>query len=589
MITDAGSSAVLPRLHKIGVPVLITVALVFGGRDSSVAAQTIQGQVTDRLTGEPVGRGFVVLVDTGGVEVARTLSDREGNFSLSVRTSGRYRLRAEVIGFQLWESAPFSFTPRMRVNLPLRISRIPVVLDALEIRGESGCASPESDAATGALWKEARKALGAAAWGNSQGEFASKLHRYRRMRLPNGGVEREEIWVVSGTATQPFGAVDPARLAEQGYVVERGGRRRYFGPDADVLLHPSFQGTHCFGAVRGRGPDEGLLGLSFAPLPERDRTDIEGVAWIDAATSELRRIVYRYTELPFAFQDDRLGGMSVFHRTPSGAWLMSSWEITAPVVQVRNVRTPAGLSRTEEILAGYLEIGGAVVEMRNSAGEREYVAPDASLLAGLLYDSTRTAPAAFQRVEVAGTGYWAVTDSLGVFRLLSLLRGTYRMSVSRLDSMAYEPGVGRARFVRGDTTYAHLAIPSMERVWGFLCPENGVPPRRRALVGTVRETGSRQGVSGAEVEMSWASPSTVRGTRRNRRIVESYENGDYVVCDLPLGTELSLTVESRNYATRPVTLMFTETEAIVEVDDIERRYPVSDRVWRFDVLVFPRP
>lgn len=267
---------------------------------------------------------------------------------------------------------------------------------------------------------------------------------------------------------------------------------------------------------------------------------------------------------------------------------MSRWEITAPVVQLRTVRTPTGLTRDEEILGGYLEIGGAVIVMRDARGEREYVAPDASLLAGTLFDSTRTAPAAFQRVEVAGTGYSALTDSLGVFRLLSLLRGTYRMTVERLDSMLYQPGVGRARFVVGDTTYAHLAIPSMERVWGFLCPETGVRTDRRALVGTVREPGSGLGVGGIEIEVSWVSPSAGRGTKESRRRAESHENGDYVVCDLPIGTELDVSVESRNYATRPVILTFTPAEAIIEVDGIERRYPVSDRVWRFDVLLFPK-
>ena len=51
-------------------------------------AQTVRGTVLDTLSGVPVGSGFVVLIDSEGAEVGRTLSRADGHFSLRAPSLG---------------------------------------------------------------------------------------------------------------------------------------------------------------------------------------------------------------------------------------------------------------------------------------------------------------------------------------------------------------------------------------------------------------------------------------------------------------------------------------------------------------------
>ena len=101
---------------------------------------------------------------------------------------------------------------------------------------------------------------------------------------------------------------DDARLSRaRRRAARHGGLRRhratgttYYLPDAEVLLSPSFAAAHCFrlqAPPRGRGgPDRRHR---FSPARDRrDVRDIEGTAWVDRQSAELRTLEIRYTNLP---------------------------------------------------------------------------------------------------------------------------------------------------------------------------------------------------------------------------------------------------------------------------------------------------
>ncbi len=99
----ASSPAVpmIPRIH--GLPLL--AALLAAA--APAAAQTVQGTLRE-ASGAPVNRVLVALVDAGGHQVARALTDTEGGFSVRAPAAGRYSLRAERIGYTAVTSPPSS-------------------------------------------------------------------------------------------------------------------------------------------------------------------------------------------------------------------------------------------------------------------------------------------------------------------------------------------------------------------------------------------------------------------------------------------------------------------------------------------------
>ena len=71
------------------------------GLAAPVRSQTIEGQVTDSISGVPVGRGFIVLVDATGRERVRVLTATDGTFYLPAPASGTYKLRSERITYRV--------------------------------------------------------------------------------------------------------------------------------------------------------------------------------------------------------------------------------------------------------------------------------------------------------------------------------------------------------------------------------------------------------------------------------------------------------------------------------------------------------
>ena len=559
----------------IGAVVLLSLLAT-----SSLAGQSVRGQVLDSVSGSPVARGFVVLVDEQGKELARTLSTNTGRFFIQVGVTGRYRIRSERIGYRAWESDLFVVGPAESVELELRVTAIPVQLEKIEVRGESVCRATSQDVDAGALWEEARKALAAASWAQASGLYRYSVHRFAVTRL-RGRTPTVDVSVGYLTTSLPFQAVDLDRLTEEGYVIhEKNDTWVYYGPDANVLLDERFQ-THCFGTVRGKGDFAGMLGLKFRPGSDRPITDIEGVLWIDAESSELRQIEYTYTRLPFSVRGRGVGGSISFASMESGAWIINDWVIRMPVGTDSRTISSVGQRgvRVGRVRSGMYHRGSRVIEAYNMDGELEYVHPDAVHVRGTVFDSILEGPLPNERVFVAGTGYETITNEKGDFAFNTLLDGKYELTAERIDSLGYEPSVAELRFVPGDTLTANLVIPSLATVHEKLCPDVKYGDRRYVLIGRLEDLEGETHMPRRYVVASWST-----GTRLRHMKQRTDREGRFVFCDLPDERNIELAVHDADYTSEPVSVFFSGRSVVQVTQSSVRRFQALDRIWRVDLI-----
>ncbi len=316
---------------------VLGVLLAAHATPTRLSGQVVTGQVIDSTSGMPVGTGFVVLIDTTGNEIDRALSTSDGRFMLQAPDSGTFRLRSERIGYRAHESGPLVLPADTTVYYTLRVVAFPVVLAAVEVRGEEQCrVNPERAAETALVWEEIRKALAATAWDGSQ-ELAY-FRKYTYERHLNGdlqGIGDETGSTVQGVASQPYQSLPAAQLAQDGYIVDGEDEASYALPDAEVLLDETFLATHCFRVVRDSVARPGQLGLAFEPARDRDIADVRGVLWLEEETSRLKTLEVTFTRLPGGVRDRYAGGEVEFLQLPSGAWIVQRWQLLTPNIYLR--------------------------------------------------------------------------------------------------------------------------------------------------------------------------------------------------------------------------------------------------------------
>jgi len=429
----------------------------------SALCQTVRGTLLDQGTGQPIGGAFIVLLDEQGERPGRdigTLTGDDGRFQLRPPEPGRYRLRAERIGFRSTLSEVIEVEAGATVEVTIVAPVEAIELAALAVTGERVCdVPPEAGRETAAVWEEARKALSVVDWSEQQ-VLRYRVLRWERELAPHSlRVREERTWPWYWNARGGLFTTRPAEdLAEHGYVRPLPADSFIlYAPDAAVVLSESFADQHCFAVRQGRGDRAGLIGLGFEPGPGRDLPDIEGVLWLDKETAELRDLEFRYKRLPLPVWDDDIGGDVEFERLPSGAWIISRWSIRSPIVEFYEPLHPLD---DRYRLAAIREDGGAVMDIRTRDGERVRRSVGATL-AGFVYDSTRAAPLAGARVYLVGTDRAGETDENGRFEIDGLLDGEYSVGFSHpsLRPLSYAPQPVQVTLRRGRTTEIRLAVP----------------------------------------------------------------------------------------------------------------------------------
>ncbi|HEX6251945.1 MAG TPA: carboxypeptidase regulatory-like domain-containing protein [Gemmatimonadaceae bacterium] len=493
---------------------------------SPVLAQTGVADLRVRLeaeSGVPLGGALIALLDQGDRVVAEGLSSEDGRRTLRA-PDGIYRVRVRRIGFHPHVTGA--------VRLPhegefvVRIESRRVVLSTIVVSARAQCRALERDAvAVATVWEEVSKALRASQLTSDDLAGIARGRVYRKEVSREGAVTAADTSAFVVVDKRPFGAVDPAILARDGYVTGDEWRGwQYYGPDETVLLSREFANTHCFRITRG-DQRAGQIGLAFEPVPGRRVADITGVLWLDESSGELREIEYNFVNagMPSRFAS---GGFTRFRRMPSGAWLVDEWKLRMPRIRMR-----PGANAIVSV-AGWVETGGGIVA--DDATPR--TARGVGTVTGIVFDSIAGVP--LEGAAVSLRGSHARSDASGRFTFTEVPTGRSTISfthpsLSALNILALEREV-----VSHGSTEVTLATPSHASVWGVLCGDSDGPARGEGdgiLHGAVRREGDEP-ASGARVRVEWTRSSLPAGTAASSGEavdLTADTEGRYALCGLP--------------------------------------------------------
>jgi len=534
----------MPRLTRFSL--LAAILLV-----QPAAAQEVAGMLVDSR-GAPLPISRVVLLDSAGTRVSSTLTRADGGFRLAAPAAGSYRVRAERVGFASTTSAALRLQAGTATPLRLVAGQAAVTLEGITARGGSArCRlARESGAATAMLWDEARKALEATEGARGDESVQFELVSYRR-ELEAGSmaiIREDRSQRAMRLLTSPFIATPLDTLLQKGFVRPRGDSVSWDAPDAEVLLSPRFQATHCLHATEH--PDSAsLIGLGFQPVGNRLPSDVTGTLWLDRATAELRYLEYRYVNAGYPGRHPRVGGRVDFERLASGLWVVRRWWIRIPAVDAEAVFAAPGPFRLQPRITRIVEVGGEIF----GAGVRS---PNrgSGRITGVVWDSVAGAPLAGAEVSALGTPWVAYTDSAGRFVIPAMPAGTY--SVTFTHSRQAATGFARQPVIADLSTdtvaEVALAVHGERSMLARHCP--GLRPDLGLIAGIVlRESDP---VPGATVEVQWAGLGGDRASVLQRVLRTTTEaDGTFVFCEVPMEVQLEVRARSGEQHTSGTTIL----------------------------------
>lgn len=558
-----------PTWRPVGLAALALCAVL--ALPGTAPGQEVRGTLIAEESGEPLSGAYVVLQDSTGARVVAGLSTEEGTFRLRAPGPGRYLLRVERIGYRTWESGPFRLELGDVRGGEYRISVSPVRLSELRVRSERVCATdPEEGTVAAALREEALKALEAVRWTRRARPYVFSVVRRVRVRDPDNFdiLSQEESRSDSVAGALPFASLPVGRLQEEGYVQERGDTTVYYGPDDDVLLSDRFWAEHCFETVPGSEGD-GLIGLSFRPVPGREKPDIQGVIWMDRDSVFLRRVEFGYTRTGTRATGEYLGGELRFRRLPSGGWILDRWALRIPISGrtqpgLLGLRSQGGLEQTMAIREFVGEVTGITQRYASVAGAR---ASEGVTVAGIVYDSVSGGPLAGARVILPEAGLAERTDEGGSYQLSHLPAGEHRIEVdhSMYRALGLEPPSEEV-WTRPDRYYrVTIRLPSRETLLQRTCGQGA--EEGTVVAGRIVRAGSGEPVSRARILLqarSAAAEETTRpggakdttgagAARTSERLLvweaRSGDGGFYRLCGVPRDAELSVRVMADGHQT----------------------------------------
>ena len=299
---------------------------------------------------------LVALIDGRDSVVAEGLSSEAGVRTLRA-PAGVYRVRVRRIGYLPFVSSELTMPRAGELVLNVESSR--VQLEGIVVTSKSPCKRTDPDAGSLAtVWDEIDKALRSTQITTNDLKGIGWARTYRRETGSDGTVISADSNVFRIIDHRPFGAIDPATLASEGYVLgDEDKGWSYFAPDEAVLMSDEFASTHCFRLVRSTDR-RGQIGVAFEPVPRRKQSDIAGVIWVDRATAELREIVFQFVNARALSRFDS-GGFTRFRRVPSGTWIVAEWKLSVPRLQLRQ----AGAYTSPRLVSvGRVDNGGGIFE-----------------------------------------------------------------------------------------------------------------------------------------------------------------------------------------------------------------------------------
>jgi hypothetical protein len=537
----------IPMASRRTIAFVVAAILAAAG---GAEAQYARGVVRDSATGEPVAGAVVVLNDTAGKFMARTLADASGRFAL-IRSRGATSLHLVRIGykpldFALGASAPDSV-------LDIRMHQIAAALTAVTASGRRVCPGETGDMRALELWEQARAALLASVVTRETQPPRIRMHSFKRTFEP---IRKRLVADTSSykemVVDRSFVAGRPAwAFASQGYMREHlGGEREYFAPDEEVLLDPSFAATHCLRLVSGKGDHAAHVGIGFDPIDDAERdtlVDVSGTLWLARTNPTLQALEFQYTNLER--RADGSGGEIQFAQMPNGVPLIQRWTIHTMILAIDLERMPNGNyrrppprpHRTDVRILGYRESGG-VVGFATWPDGREWNSGLPRIRGTVVDDSGRGVP----RIAVwfFGSNDTVRTGADGQFTLPFVFPGLYYVLAS--DSLLATEGIARTvttsvYLSKPEERVIELRLHPRSAVLPLVCPAKSYKPGTGVLLSRVVDS-TGQPAARAKIEVA-ARQAFVAGDTVQRVLTQTGEagaDGRFVICGAALDQPIAV-------------------------------------------------
>jgi hypothetical protein len=105
---------------------------------AGLAAQTVQGRLLASGTSQPIADGVVLLLDTLNNEVARTVADPQGRFSVRAPAPGSYLIRGEMLGYRITTDGILDLGDGGLITIDFYLRPQVIALDPVEATVERG-------------------------------------------------------------------------------------------------------------------------------------------------------------------------------------------------------------------------------------------------------------------------------------------------------------------------------------------------------------------------------------------------------------------------------------------------------------------
>lgn len=383
-----------------------------------LAAQEVRGVLT--TAGNDALPGILVeatAVSTGFV-IGRTLSGTAGRFRLDLPPDTAVALRALRIGHRPTVLDTIRVAAGEIREGRWMLTGTAIALERVQVVGRDVCGATRTDGdVVVTLLEEVWKAVRSTQVRSTTDPLTAEwvLHAQQTSLEGRPLTERTEEPFAAPT-DRPFVSLPPDSLAAVGYLQVTEDGYQLFAPDADVLLSSHFLNDHCFRTEPSRADDRDWIGLGFRPSDRRrDVVGIEGTLWLDRSTSELRRLEYRYVNLPHQLATRAAGGEVEFLRLATGAWLVNRWSIRMPRAAETYTHRP-GLSalrtpiRTLRVTS--LQVAGGELRAIHAGAQTLYRADAAGPVAPVVLSAEDAAALCVDSLAARTGVLWGISPAL---------------------------------------------------------------------------------------------------------------------------------------------------------------------------------
>jgi hypothetical protein len=207
------------------------------------------------------------------------------------------------------------------------------------------------------------------------------------------------------------------------------------------------------------------IGIGFAPSRGRRVPDITGALWLDRETAELRRLEFKYVNLPQSAGHATAGGYVRFKRLGTGDWIITHWVIRFPETELR-----VGVPLTQQYAVVGERISSGVTLRATRAGTVLH-RDDGGTLALAIQDADRDNTWRGSAGRLVGTSRWAFADSEPVLRFTFLAEGTYRVEVKTpfMVAAAVPAVVSTVEVSFDSVATARVTLPSVAEMGALKC------------------------------------------------------------------------------------------------------------------------